>query len=180
MKYLVDEADGIYGPLTEEAVELLQGDLGMQEDGVASVEFQKKIFTTSIPALNLYDTLENGDRGTNVRKMQQRLRDKQYLADAADGIFGARTEDAVKAYQAQNGFRETGVADEAMLTHLYSSAAPTCNTYIELRDGDSGTMVKKLNARLRELYYTSASASSNYNSDTVAAVKRFQRQLGVS
>ena len=128
----------------------------------------------------LYDTLENGDRGTNVRKMQQRLRDKQYLADAADGIFGARTEDAVKAYQAQNGFRETGVADEAMLTHLYSSAAPTCNTYIELRDGDSGTMVKKLNARLRELYYTSASASSNYNSDTVAAVKRFQRQLGVS
>ena len=180
LKYLVDEADGIYGPLTEEAVELLQGDLGMQEDGVASVEFQKKIFTTSIPALNLYDTLENGDRGTNVRKMQQRLRDKQYLADAADGIFGARTEDAVKAYQAQNGFRETGVADEAMLTHLYSSAAPTCNTYIELRDGDSGTMVKKLNARLRELYYTSASASSNYNSDTVAAVKRFQRQLGVS
>ena len=112
--------------------------------------------------------------------MHQRLRDKQYLADAADGIFGARTEDAVKAYQAQNGFRETGVADEAMLTHLYSSAAPTCNTYIELRDGDSGTMVKKLNARLRELYYTSASASSNYNSDTVAAVKRFQRQLGVS
>lgn len=70
LKYLVDEADGIYGPLTEEAVELLQGDLGMQEDGVASVEFQKKIFTTSIPALNLYDTLENGDRGTNVRKMR--------------------------------------------------------------------------------------------------------------
>ena len=178
LKYLVDEADGIFGPLTEEAVELLQGDLGLKEDGVASAEFQKRIFTTSIPALQLYDTLEEGDRGTNVRKMQQRLRDKQYLADAADGIFGARTEEAVRLYQAQNGFEETGAADEPMLMHLYSSAAPVCNTYIELQSGDSGTVVKNLNARLRELYYTSATASSNYTSDTVAAVKRFQKQLG--
>ncbi|MBE5767053.1 MAG: hypothetical protein E7335_07820 [Clostridiales bacterium] len=179
LNYLTDEADGIYGKLTEAAVKLLQSDLGLEESGIADEGFLKMIFTADIEPLELYATVKNGSRGTAVRKMQERLRTLQYLAGNADGIFGARTEEAVKAYQSQHGFKATGVADADMLSHLYSSTATKHSGYIELRKNDSGDMVKNLNSRLKELYYTSANATSSYSEQTVQAVKLYQKQMGM-
>jgi len=180
LNYLDDEADGIYGPLTQAAVELLQYELGMEETGVADPDFQQYIYTHSIPALQLYAQLEKGDEGASVRKMQERLRDLFYMASSADGDFGSRTKTAVELYQAQNGFTVNGVATEAMLKHLYSGNAPKCADYIELRRYDSGTLVKNLNARLLELGYTTKAASYSYSSETEEAVKRAQAGMGMA
>lgn len=55
-------------------------------------------------------TLRRGARGEDVRALQQMLIDLSFLSDWADGIFGARTEEAVRAYQTASGLTSDGVA----------------------------------------------------------------------
>lgn len=43
--------------------------------------------------------LRKGDRGDNVKKVQQALNDVYFKCGVADGIFGAKTEDAIKRFQ---------------------------------------------------------------------------------
>jgi len=51
--------------------------------------------------------LKRGDRGDEVKKLQQYLSSIGYYL-VADGIFGPKTEAKVKAYQRDNGLKETG------------------------------------------------------------------------
>ena len=44
-------------------------------------------------------TLYNGCSGEEVRQLQQALIDLGFLKGTADGIFGSKTEDAVRAFQ---------------------------------------------------------------------------------
>ena len=54
-------------------------------------------------------TLKKGSRGADVTYLQQRLTAKGYGVGAIDGIFGQKTLDAVKAYQAEHGLVIDGV-----------------------------------------------------------------------
>jgi hypothetical protein len=49
----------------------------------------------------------------NLKKAQQLLTDKGYQPGTPDGIFGSKTELALKQYQKDNGLPQTGVIDEA-------------------------------------------------------------------
>ena len=53
-------------------------------------------------------TLRKGDRGESVKQLQSKLRDRGYTV-AVDGIFGNKTLEAVKAYQADHGMTVDGV-----------------------------------------------------------------------
>lgn len=66
----------------------------------------------------LEGTLMRGSKGEAVRDLQQMLMDLHILEDKADGIFGAKTEDAVLAYQRQAGFGEDGIAWPQTLAQL--------------------------------------------------------------
>lgn len=44
-------------------------------------------------------TLRNGDVGNNVKILQSKLHELNFLNDKIDGIFGTKTEEAVKAFQ---------------------------------------------------------------------------------
>lgn len=54
-------------------------------------------------------TLKRGSRGTDVTYLQQRLTAKGYGGGAIDGIFGQKTLEAVKAYQAEHGLKVDGI-----------------------------------------------------------------------
>jgi peptidoglycan hydrolase-like protein with peptidoglycan-binding domain len=58
-------------------------------------------------------TLKNGDRGPEVRAVQQRLTDLGYWLGAVDGIFGNNTFHAVVALQKTAGLERTGLVDDA-------------------------------------------------------------------
>jgi hypothetical protein len=47
--------------------------------------------------------LERGSRGASVRRLQERLQALGYAVGAADGVFGARTDQAVRAFQKAHG-----------------------------------------------------------------------------
>lgn len=59
--------------------------------------------------------LSVGSRGEKVVKMQQRLIEEGFLLDAADGIFGEKTADAVRSMQKKLGLEESGIADASFL-----------------------------------------------------------------
>lgn len=65
----------------------------------------------------LYRDIEN--REDDVRKMQEALIDQGYLNGSADGNFGAQTQQAVKKFQKEHGFKQDGIAWEDVLSALY-------------------------------------------------------------
>ena len=171
--------DGIYGPRTQAAVQLLQSDLGRAMTGVADAELQRIILSGKLGAYDPYSQLARGSRGMRVRQMQERLRELGYLADAADGIFGPRTLKAIQLFQDENGLPEATTATRETLKRLYSDRAAYCSSYIDLYPGDTGYRVRELNNRLRDLYYLECSPGSTYTSQTASAVRVFQRTAGL-
>ena len=59
-----------------------------------------------------------GDKGEDVRRIQQRLRQYGYLDAAADGVFGQSTYDAVVWFQKKNGLKADGVVGPATAAAL--------------------------------------------------------------
>lgn len=63
-------------------------------------------------------TTKRGDRGTDVRRLQQALKSAGHDPGPIDGIFGPKTERGVKSFQAAEGLPVTGVADPATWAKL--------------------------------------------------------------
>ncbi len=62
--------------------------------------------------------LSRGSKGEDVRQLQSMLIDIGFLDDAADGIFGKKTQAAVKSIQRYWCVEETGIADEGVINDL--------------------------------------------------------------
>lgn len=62
--------------------------------------------------------LKKGSKGEDVKKLQQKL------GLAADGIFGAGTEQTVKNWQTKNGLNPDGIVGDATWKKLFEGAAP--------------------------------------------------------
>ena len=77
----------------------------------------------ALPTVNSYTTLEKGDKGDKVVKMQTGLKKAGYLDGSADGDFGPGTERAVTNFQERMGLKATGVADAYTQMLIDSMAA---------------------------------------------------------
>lgn len=65
-----------------------------------------------------------GSQGSDVVNLQMRLSELGYYSTAADGIFGAATERALKKFQAAAGLPQTGVTDKATVVALNRATPP--------------------------------------------------------
>ncbi len=74
-----------------------------------------------------YRILRLRDKGEDVKKMQQRLKDLGYLSGNVDGSFGNQTYRAVLTFQRYNGLARDGVAGPMTLTILYESPTVVAN-----------------------------------------------------
>ena len=71
-------------------------------------------------------SLKRDDENDNVKAMQIRLADLGYVKNNDDyvtGYYGEQTEKAVKAFQNNNGIKDTGNADNATLKAMFMSSA---------------------------------------------------------
>ncbi len=130
--------------------------------------------------------LKRGMQNDDVKKLQQALLDLGYYAGVVDGQFGDGTAQAVKLFQAQHGLDADGLAGEATLTLLYSSAAqkyvatPTPSpTPSVIRKGEHSDRVMAVQERLKDLGYYSGVIDGQFGSGTEEAVRLFQRQNGL-
>ncbi|HET7627253.1 MAG TPA: NlpC/P60 family protein [Bacillales bacterium] len=67
--------------------------------------------------------LSLGDRGSIVSSMQERLKALNYYPFQVDGIYGSRTKEAVKRFQAVNGLSVDGIIGGKTRTALLSDDA---------------------------------------------------------
>ncbi len=142
--------------------------------------------------------LRLGSEGAAVRSLQQRLKDLRYYTGSVDGDFGNATETALKAFQRRNNLSADGIAGSATLNRLNSSqalpatptpqptprvtptprptATPVVNPNVYLKNGASGSDVRRMQQRLIELGYLSGTATGRFNDVTEQAVYAFQRR----
>lgn len=66
-----------------------------------------------------YTNIQMGDRGENVRKLQERLVELGYLQGNVDGAYGYQTRNAVILFQEYNYLQKDGVAGKSTLTRLF-------------------------------------------------------------
>ncbi len=92
-------------------------------------------------------TLKQGSRGTQVKTMQQKLKNWGYYNGSVDGIFGAKTRSAVVYFQKKNGLSADGIVGAKTLKALGMSSAGSNNSSTSDSSGYSNADVELL-ARL--------------------------------
>lgn len=101
--------DGLYGPLTEEAVIDFQAANGLEVDGIAGPQ---TLSALRQPQPLLYLGAGYGAAGGSaaVRSLQRTLITAGYRPGPVDGLYGPRTEHAVMRFQAAHHLRIDGIA----------------------------------------------------------------------
>lgn len=195
--YYSGGVDGIYGESTTTAVKAFQRNNGLSGDGQAGSQTQTKLYSSSAKyASNPVATadpeetrsLSLGMTGNDVYALQERLIELRYLTGVADGVFGTETEEALIAFQKNNGLTADGKAGASTLKKLSGSCkaatrttpTPVPSGTVTLREGDTGENVYILQARLFELGYYTGRIDGRFTEETTAAVKAFQQANGLT
>lgn len=213
--FFTGSADGKYGNTTTEAVKAFQKQNGINADGAAGGETQRTLYgdqaqgnadtgstsggTSTVVGQPSNKTLKKGDKGEDVRSLQARLIELGYLTSKADGLFGAATQKAVKAFQEKSNLSADGKAGKVTQGLLYSSSAIGADGKVSgssttageetirqpskmttLKRGMTSDDVKLLQERLKTLGYFTVNATGYYGSQTMASVELFQRSNGLA
>ena len=163
-------ANGGFGAATERAVMQFQRVLGATRDGIigpVTWQFLEPFALESNP-----DVLRRGSRGAMVRRLQEALEASGNSPGRIDGLFGTKTQAALRAFQRSAMLAQTGVADRA----TWLAIAP----YIDygdvyLRRGDRGMLVTILQTALTSAGFSPGQADGIFGSRTFNAVTAFQR-----
>ena len=143
-------------------------------DGVADALLQAYIYSDAYQSARRELTV--GVTGSDVTRLQRRLKSMGCSTAAADGEFGANTARSVRIFQYYNGLEQTGVADLATQRLIFSGSAKTPDNSM-LAAGSSGESVKRLQTRLRELGFTNVSSDGDYGAGTQTAVENLQSYM---
>ncbi len=142
--YYTGSVDGKYGSGTAAAVSAFQQKNGLSATGMADEVTQHLLFegnplnaqgsasSVSVPAPLTNAALSQGKSGEEVIRLQNRLLVLGYYSGVVDGLYGSGTVAAVREFQAKNLLNDTGIADEATLTLLYSDRAVAKNAVVTL------------------------------------------------
>ena len=90
--------DGLYGPLTEAAVERLQRDTGLSADGIVGPQ-TRRVLNTETPPLAPGAGYGEPGGSSQVRDVQRRLRAAGQRPGPVDGRYGPRTRAAIERFQ---------------------------------------------------------------------------------
>lgn len=138
--------DGIYGPLTEAAVRRFQRKHQLKVDGIVGPKTISSLLNVKdIPSqvpFNPNTVLRSGDTGSNVEKLQVRLKKLGYYQGETDGIYGKITYTAIIRYQQQNNLIVDGIAGSNTINHLFTHQAKAKKPFkTKIKKTDSGLSV---------------------------------------
>ncbi|NEQ75801.1 MAG: peptidoglycan-binding protein [Okeania sp. SIO2C9] len=121
--------------------------------------------TLSVSSSFSLPVLRNGSNGYNVTLVQRLLNNTGYGSLVEDGIFGVRTDAAVKQFQKDRNL----IVDGIVGSQTWGALLPPT-----IGRGSSSDDVKRLQMILNEMGY-SLVVDGMFGSNTEAAVKRFQK-----
>lgn len=159
-------------------------------NGSASSE----IYTAKNP-----NTLQSGDSGSKVTQLQNALKLLGFYTGGVDGKFGSGTKKAVMQFQRANRLTADGLAGTKTQTLLYAqvnssisggssssgssssgTSSGTSGFTRTLRKGYTGADVTAVQQKLKALGFYSGSIDGVYGTGSIAAVKKFQQQNGLT
>ena len=169
--YYTGSIDGVYGSGSIAAATAFQKNNGLKVDGLTGQSTYAALFSSSAVAAgsssssgssssgssSTYVKLKSGDKGTEVKKLQQALKDLGYDV-SADGTYGPITVAAVIAFQKLNGLDDDGIAGAKTQTVLYSGNAKRYDSSSGSSSGGSssgstGTTVAPNGATIQLLHW---------------------------
>jgi peptidoglycan hydrolase-like protein with peptidoglycan-binding domain len=164
--YDVSVADGVMGPETVRAISRFQGDENLRRTGTITPETYERMRAraqevTSIPRENPF-----------IEEAQRLLIAAGYDPGTPDGMEGARTAAAMRAFQEAEGLRVTGTLTLETLNALRGED----NSATEIMDFWS---LQRAQTLLRELGYFAGAADGVLGPATATAIARFQGANGL-
>lgn len=131
------------------------------------------------------DTIQLGDRGSEVSYLQKLLWDLKYTLDV-DGIFGNATRAVVMQFQKDHFLEQTGVVSSEVLGAMQEELSITqqtekkASTASYLQKGNSGSAVQALQRALNSAgVVPEITADGVFGEKTEAAVRHFQQSKGL-
>ena len=128
--------DGQFGPRTEEATRQFQRSAGITADGIVGPQSRNAMAQrlggapppapgpNPPPPAPGGGTLRPGDRGPEVRALQEQLAGLAYWVGSIDGVYGDLTRQAVMAFQKVNGLGRDGIVGPRTRAALANPRAP--------------------------------------------------------
>ena len=120
--------------------------------------------------------LSKGSNDPAVRDLQAALKALGQDPGPIDGIFGAKTETAVKAFQQQRGIAVDGIVGRVSWINIDEAdqSEPV------LRVGSSGLPVRRLQSRMSAVGFDTGGVDGRFSPKTEQAVKQLQQQSSLS
>jgi len=155
--YFNSNPTGTVGPMTRDAIIRFQRDYRLTADGIADVQILQTVSQVWQGTVNqpTRDYLTVGDRGNNVRAVQQRLSELGFFNGSLDGYYDEYTRASVVAFQQYYQINPTGNVDwqtwDALQINNGSSIRevsnnPTNNRYVvvvPVRNGSTLNQVRR-------------------------------------
>ncbi|WP_129721920.1 peptidoglycan-binding domain-containing protein [Xylanivirga thermophila] len=216
------EFTGYYGLITKDAVISFQKSKGLNPDGIAgpktmailygidNISSQKPVSNNGQDSVfKPVQLLKSGLVGNDVKTLQTILKEKGFLIGNIDGIFGSKTEQAVKQFQSSVGIAADGIVGPHTASALNTTSTtsrgsdrsdntnkkemPNKNTDSSNKGQDSdfkpsrllksglvGNDVKTLQTILKEKGFLIGNIDDIFGSKTGQAVKQFQSSVGIA
>lgn len=168
-KVLKVKVDGIYGPITADAVTEYRKNNGLPEGNFIDKLFWNKMFPTARETLLVMDPYMRGD---DVLECQKHLRDMGLLPDTElDGLYGPITEAAVKEAQKKGNLAVDGICGPQTWTYFVN--------YVPSNPIDNDVFA--IQTRLHEWGFGGyvGSIDGKYGPKTTNGVREFQKAVGL-
>jgi peptidoglycan hydrolase-like protein with peptidoglycan-binding domain len=120
--------------------------------------------------------LQKGSTDPAVGDLQEALKALGYNPGPIDGVFGAATEAAVKAFQQARAITADGIVGR--VTWINIDEADQSEPVLKL--GSTGLPVRRAQKRMSLVGYDMGGVDGRYGTRTEAAVKKLQQQRGLA
>lgn len=116
-------------------------------------------------------TLKKGSSDPAVRDLQEALKALGYDVGPVDGVFGAKTESAVKKFQQAREIKVDGIVGR--ITWINIDEAD--QSHPVLRIGSAGLPVRRLQSRMSAVGFNTGGVDGRFGATTEVAVKKLQQ-----
>src|SRR5215475_94862 len=116
--------------------------------------------------------LKQGSTGPEVRDLQQALKALGFDPGPVDGVFGARTQGAVKAFQQAREITVDGIVGRVTWINIDEAD----QTEPVLRLGSSGLPFRRLQSRMTAVGFDTGGVDGRFSQRTEWAVKDLQQR----
>ncbi len=157
--YKLSKPTGYFGASTEKAVKMFQGDHHLAVDGLVGPK-TKAVLNKYVK----YDgrLLSLGTHGSDVKDVQEHLKDMGYYNGKLDGIYGSRTRLAVLSFQKKNGLKVDGIVGSNTFDEIHHGTPKKAGKHVAVHHASTAkTQARKPTAKKTTQQKTSRSLASD-------------------